>query len=57
MGYSPWGRTELDTIEQLTLSLHFTFYFEDEILLLGIPSSSENYVSLNFTSQTLLDGL
>ena len=57
MGYSPWGRTELDTIEQLTLSLHFTFYFEDEILLLGIPSSSENYVSLNFTSQTLPDGL
>ena len=23
-GYSPWGRKELNTTEQLTLSLHFT---------------------------------
>ena len=25
MGYSPWGRKEPDTIERLTLSLHFQF--------------------------------
>ena len=24
VGYSPWGRKELDTTEQLTVSLHFS---------------------------------
>ena len=27
MGYSPWGRKELDTTERLTLSLFFTLLF------------------------------
>ena len=35
MGYSPWGREELDTTEQLTLSLHFQGHlFYDLVTLL-----------------------
>ena len=32
MGYSPWGRKDLDTTEKLTLSFHFVM----ESLLLQI---------------------